>query len=65
MRKKKEVIDKEIFRQAGHKGGSNTAKTRTHDFYVGIGLKGASARWKKETENTETIPQDIDPNSVK
>lgn len=47
----KKLIDVEVFRASGRKGGrkaSITNKNRPRSYYVDIGRKGAESRWGKK-----------------
>lgn len=60
MKKSKDTISLDVFRNSGKKGGTTTAK-RGKEFYVQIGKKGSKIRWDKNKEIASLNSVDKDP----
>lgn len=59
MKKKRKMIDREVFVQSGKKGGVATAK-RGKKFYKEIGVLGAKVRWTKKKPLIEEVSKTED-----
>lgn len=60
----KDVIDMDVFRKAGRKGGLIVAKRYDKAWHIKIGKLGALKRWGEKGNAAET-PLEVDQNSVK